>query len=149
MAGSTNRSSMRGGRSRRAMADINVVPYIDVMLVLLVIFMVTAPLVAPSIVNLPTVGGAAPQQQTPPVVVNIRADGKMTVRYKDDSGGSEEQQMTRADLTSFVTEREASHPDQPVVIAADKTVQYDAVMKVMSDLKARGVKRVGLLVKSQ
>jgi biopolymer transport protein TolR len=149
MAGSTNRSSMRGGRSRRAMADINVVPYIDVMLVLLVIFMVTAPLVAPSIVNLPTVGGAAPQQQTPPVVVNIRADGKMTVRYKDDSGGSQEQQMTRADLSSFVTEREASHPDQPVVIAADKTVQYDAVMNVMSDLKARGVKRVGLLVKSQ
>ncbi|WP_116138804.1 protein TolR [Trinickia diaoshuihuensis] len=150
MAGSTNRSSMRGGRSRRAMADINVVPYIDVMLVLLVIFMVTAPLVAPSIVNLPTVGGAAPQQQTPPVVVNIRADGKISVRYKDDTGGSEqEQQMTRADLNSFVTERQASHPDQPVVIAADKTVQYDAVMKVMSDLKARGVKRVGLLVKSQ
>ena len=148
MAGSA-RSSMRGSRSRRAMADINVVPYIDVMLVLLVIFMVTAPLVAPSIVNLPTVGGAAPQQQTPPVVVNIRADGKMTVRYKDDSGSSEEQQMTRADLASFVTEREVSHPDQPVVIAADKTVQYDAVMNVMSDLKARGVKRVGLLVKSQ
>ncbi len=149
MAGSTNRSSMRGGRSRRAMADINVVPYIDVMLVLLVIFMVTAPLVAPSIVNLPTVGGAAPQQQTPPVVVNIRGDGKMSVRYKDDGGGSQEQSMTRADLGAFVTEREASHPDQPVVIAADKTVKYEAVMDVMSDLKARGVKRVGLLVKSQ
>ncbi len=149
MAGSTNRSSMRGGRSRRAMADINVVPYIDVMLVLLVIFMVTAPLVAPSIVNLPTVGGAAPQQQTPHVVVNIRGDGKMSVRYKDDAGGSQEQQMTRADLATFVTEREVSHPDQPVVIAADKSVQYEAVMNVMSDLKARGVKRVGLLVKSQ
>jgi len=149
MAGSTNRSSMRGGRSRRAMADINVVPYIDVMLVLLVIFMVTAPLVAPSIVNLPTVGSAAPQQQTPPVVVNVRGDGKLTVRYKDDAGGSQEQQMTRADLAAFVTERETSHPDQPVVIAADKTVQYEAVMNVMSDLKARGVKRVGLLVKPQ
>jgi len=149
MAGSTNRSSMRGGRSRRAMADINVVPYIDVMLVLLVIFMVTAPLVAPSIVNLPTVGGAAPQQQTPPVVVNVRGDGKLTVRYKGAAGGSQEQQMTRADLAAFVTERETSHPDQPVVIAADKTVQYEAVMNVMSDLKARGVKRVGLLVKPQ
>ncbi|RKP50944.1 protein TolR [Trinickia fusca] len=149
MAGSTNRSSMRGGRSRRAMADINVVPYIDVMLVLLVIFMVTAPLVAPAIVNLPTVGGAAPQQQTPPVVVNIRADGKMSVRYKDDAGATQQLDMTRADLNGFVTEREQSHPDQPVVIAAEKTVQYDAVMNVMSDLKARGVKRVGLLVKSQ
>ncbi|GLU30588.1 protein TolR [Trinickia caryophylli] len=148
MAGSI-RSSMRGGRSRRAMSDINVVPYIDVMLVLLVIFMVTAPLVAPSIVNLPTVGGAAPQQQTPPVVVNIRADGKMSVRYKDDAGATQQEDMTRAELTGFVREREASHPDQPVVIAADKTVQYETVMNVMSDLKARGVKRVGLLVKSQ
>jgi biopolymer transport protein TolR len=149
MAGSTNRSSMRGGRQRRAMSDINVVPYIDVMLVLLVIFMVTAPLVAPSIVNLPTVGGAAPQQQTPPVIVNIHADGKMSVRFKDDGGATQQQDMTRADLGNFVTSREAEHADQPVVIAADKTVQYDVVMKVMSDLKARGVKRVGLLVKSQ
>ncbi|CAM2191721.1 protein TolR [Paraburkholderia sp. A1RI_3L] len=150
MAGSTPvRSSMRGGRQRRAMSDINVVPYIDVMLVLLVIFMVTAPLVAPSIVNLPTVGGAAPQQQTPPVVVNIRADGNMSVRYKDDSGATQQENMARADLNSFIVDREQSHPDQPVVIAADKTVKYEAVMNVMSDLKARGVKRVGLLVKSQ
>ncbi|HTI18845.1 MAG TPA: ExbD/TolR family protein, partial [Trinickia sp.] len=134
MAGSINQSTMRGGRQRRAMSDINVVPYIDVMLVLLVIFMVTAPLVAPSIVNLPTVGGAAPQQQTPPVIVNIRADGKMSVRYKNDDGSSQEQKMTRDDLDGFLNDREASHPDQPVVIAADKTVQYDAVMSVMSDL---------------
>ncbi|ACR27866.1 protein TolR [Burkholderia glumae] len=149
MAGTPLRSSMRGGRSRRAMADINVVPYIDVMLVLLVIFMVTAPLVAPSIVNLPTVGNASPQEQTPPVVVNIQADGKMSVRYKSDAGASQEDTMTKAELDDFIASRQADHPDQPVVIAADKTVQYDAVMTVMSDLKARGVKRVGLLVKSQ
>ncbi|WP_118181030.1 protein TolR [Paraburkholderia phosphatilytica] len=149
MAGSPVRSSMRGGRGRRAMADINVVPYIDVMLVLLVIFMVTAPLVAPSIVNLPTVGNASPQQQTPPVVVNIRADGNMSVKYKDDSGNTQQETMTLQDLDGFVTDREQSHPDQPVVIAADKTVKYEAVMNVMSDLKSRGVKRVGLLVKSQ
>ncbi|GAB2908565.1 protein TolR [Paraburkholderia jirisanensis] len=149
MAGSSTRSSMRGSRSRRAMADINVVPYIDVMLVLLVIFMVTAPLVAPSIVNLPTVGGAAPQQQTPPVVVNIRADGNMSVRYKDDNGTTQQENMTKADLNGFVADRQQTHPDQPVVIAADKTVKYEVVMNVMSELKARGVKRVGLLVKSQ
>jgi biopolymer transport protein TolR len=149
MAGSPVRSSMRGGRGRRAMADINVVPYIDVMLVLLVIFMVTAPLVAPSIVNLPTVGNASPQQQTPPVVVNIRADGNMSVKYKDDNGNTQQDTMTLQDLDGFVTDREQSHPDQPVVIAADKTVKYEAVMNVMSDLKSRGVKRVGLLVKSQ
>jgi biopolymer transport protein TolR len=142
------RSSMRGG-SRRAMADINVVPYIDVMLVLLVIFMVTAPLVSPSIINLPTVGNAQPQEQQPPVVINIKADGSMTIRYKDDSGASQEQKMSKGDLNTFVLNRQESHPDQPVVIAADKTVKYEAVMNVMSDMKARGVKRVGLLVKSQ
>jgi biopolymer transport protein TolR len=148
MAGSRS-SSMRGSRSRRAMADINVVPYIDVMLVLLVIFMVTAPLVAPSIVNLPTVGGAAPQQQTPPVIVNIRADGNMSVKYKDDSGAQQQESMSKAGFAGFIADRAQSHPDQPVVIAADKTVKYEVVMNVMSELKARGVKRVGLLVKSQ
>ncbi len=142
------RSSMRGS-SRRAMADINVVPYIDVMLVLLVIFMVTAPLVSPSIINLPTVGNAQPQEQQQPIVINIKADSSMTVRYKDDNGASQEQKMTKGDLNTFVLNRQESHPDQPVVIAADKTVKFEAVMNVMSDIKARGVKRVGLLVKSQ
>ncbi|MEX3557674.1 MAG: protein TolR [Burkholderia sp.] len=150
MAGTPLRSRMRGGRSRRSMADINVVPYIDVMLVLLVIFMVTAPLVAPSIVNLPTVGNAVPQDKTPPVVVNIQADGRMSVRYnRGGAGASQEDTMSKVALDDFIASRQADHPDQPVVIAADKTVQYDKVMTVMSDLKARGVKRVGLLVKSQ
>jgi biopolymer transport protein TolR len=56
--------------------------------------------------------------------------------------------MTQADLDTFVTERQQTDPNEPVVIAADKTVKYEAVMNVMSELKARGVKRVGLLVKS-
>ncbi|CCD41000.1 Tol biopolymer transport system, TolR protein [Candidatus Paraburkholderia kirkii UZHbot1] len=140
---------MRGG-SRRAMADINVVPYIDVMLVLLVIFMVTAPLVSPSIINLPTVSNAQPQEQPPPpLVINIKADGSMNVRFKGDGGATQEQKMTKDDLNSFVLNRQESHPDQPVVIAADKTVKYEVVVNVMSDMKARSVKRVGLLVKSQ
>jgi len=141
------RSSMRGGRGRRAMSDINVVPYIDVMLVLLVIFMVTAPLVTPTIVNLPTVGNASPQPQTPPVIVNIKADGTLSVRYKDGTL-TQDQAMTQTDLDTFVTNRQLANPDEPVVIAADKTVKYEAVMNVMSELKNRGVKRVGLLVKS-
>ncbi|KAF1013694.1 MAG: protein TolR [Burkholderia sp.] len=149
MAGTPLRLSMRGGRSRRLMADINVVPYIDVMLVLLVIFMVTSPLVSPSMINLPTVGNAAPQDQTPPVVVNIQTDGRMNVGYKSDAGAPQENTMSKAALDDFIASRQANHPNQPVVIAADKTVQYDKVMTVMSDLKARGVKRVGLLVKSQ
>ncbi|MBN9114808.1 protein TolR [Pandoraea sp. XJJ-1] len=141
--------SMRNARrGRRAMADINVVPYIDVMLVLLVIFMVAAPLVAPSIVNLPSVANASPQQQTPPVVVNIEADNRMLVRYKDGEN-TIEQRMGAADLTGFLQGRQAANPDQPVVIAADKSVRYEIVMNVMSDLKAQGVKRVGLLVKQK
>ncbi|MFJ2992073.1 protein TolR [Pandoraea sp. NPDC087047] len=141
--------SMRNARrGRRAMADINVVPYIDVMLVLLVIFMVAAPLVAPSIVNLPSVANASPQQQTPPVVVNIEADNRVLVRYKDGEN-TIEQRMSESDLTGFLQGRQAANPDQPVVIAADKSVRYEIVMNVMSDLKAQGVKRVGLLVKQK
>ena len=73
----------------------------------------------------------------------------MNVRYKEDGGAAQQQNMTRGQLNTFVLDRQESHPDQPVVIAADKTVKYEVVMNVMSDMKARGVKRVGLLVKSQ
>ncbi|MGI4855330.1 MAG: protein TolR [Janthinobacterium lividum] len=148
MAGSM-RSSMRGGRGRRVMSDINVVPYIDVMLVLLVIFMVTAPLVTPAVVDLPTVGGTSAAQQTPPVIVNVRADGTMSVRYKDEGGAAQELPMTLTDLTTFLQQRQQAAPDQPVVIAGDKAVRYEKVMNVMSELKTQGIKRVGLLVKSQ
>lgn len=148
MAGSM-RSGMRGGRGRRAMSDINVVPYIDVMLVLLVIFMVTAPLVTPAVVDLPTVGGTSAAQQTPPVIVNVRADGTMSARYKDEGGAAQELPMTQTDLTTFLQQRQQVNPDQPVVIAADKAVRYEKVMNVMSELKTQGIKRVGLLVKSQ
>ncbi|MFP3386549.1 ExbD/TolR family protein, partial [Tritonibacter sp. SIMBA_163] len=86
--------------------------------------------------------------QTPPVIVNIRADGNMSVKYKDDAGAQQQEDMTKAGLNGFIADRAQSHPDQPVVIAADKTVKYEVVMNVMSELKARGVKRVGLLVKS-
>lgn len=148
MAGAIRNSGSGGRRGRRAMSEINVVPYIDVMLVLLVIFMVAAPLVAPSIVNLPSVANASPQQQTPPVIVNIQPDNQILVRYKE-GPSTQEQKMTRADLLAFLQGRQQDNPDQPVVIAADKTVRYEIVMDVMSDLKAQGVKRVGLLVKQK
>jgi biopolymer transport protein TolR len=136
----------RSGRRRRASADINVVPYIDVMLVLLVIFMVAAPMVNPGVVDLPTVAEAAPQQTTPPIMVSIRAD--KSLRVSTDSKGSE-RTVTRSELLEFVRQRVAENPDQPVVIAAEKTVQYEVVMDVMSTLKSDGIRRVGLLVKSQ
>ncbi|CBJ43866.1 protein TolR [Ralstonia solanacearum] len=139
----------RTRRARRAKADINVVPYIDVMLVLLVIFMVAAPVVNPGVVNLPSVANATPQQTQPPIVVTIKGDGTILARVKSGSGATEQKLANNQKLRAFVKQRTEENPDQPVVIAADKMVQYDRVLTVMSVLKGDGVKRVGLMVKSQ
>ncbi|ALD89813.1 protein TolR [Cupriavidus gilardii] len=139
----------RGGSRRRASADINVVPYIDVMLVLLVIFMVAAPIVSPAVVDLPTVADATPQQKTPPIVVTVHEDGTLTARGKNPEGGSFERKLDTQGLLDFVHQRQNENPDQPVVIAAARAVKYEAVLDVMSELKADGVKRVGLMVKSK
>jgi biopolymer transport protein TolR len=139
MAGSSLRKS-----KRRAMSDINVVPYIDVMLVLLVIFMVTAPMVNPGVVNLPTVGGAK-VQSLPPVFLTIDENEKVIVR-KD---GEPVQTLDKFELGAFARSQADKSAEQPVVLAADKSVKYEVVMDVMSKLKENGVKRVGLAVKSQ
>ncbi|MBB2916146.1 membrane spanning protein in TolA-TolQ-TolR complex, inner membrane associated component [Cupriavidus taiwanensis] len=139
----------RGGSRRRASAEINVVPYIDVMLVLLVIFMVAAPIVSPATVDLPTVANATPQQKAPPIVVTVHEDGQLTARGKDTAGNAFERKLDKQGLLDFVHQRQNENPDQPVVIAADRAVKYEAVLDVMSILKADGVKRVGLMVKSK
>ncbi|AMR79480.1 protein TolR [Cupriavidus nantongensis] len=139
----------RGGSRRRASAEINVVPYIDVMLVLLVIFMVAAPIVSPATVDLPTVANATPQQKAPPIVVTVHEDGQLTARGKDSGGNAFERKLDKQGLLDFVHQRQNENPDQPVVIAADRAVKYEAVLDVMSILKADGVKRVGLMVKSK
>ncbi|MCS6764462.1 MAG: protein TolR [Candidatus Protistobacter heckmanni] len=138
---------LRRHKGRRAKAEINVVPYIDVMLVLLVIFMVAAPLVNPGVVNLPTVGAAA-MQQLPPMVVTLGADMKLAVRVNSQTE-SFEQTVPCDKLTELVRKRKQAMPDQPVVIAADKSVKYEAVMDIMAELKDGGVRRVGLMVKSK
>ena len=139
MAGSLRRSS-----KRRAMSDINVVPYIDVMLVLLVIFMVTAPMVNPGMVNLPTVGGAK-VQPLPPIFLTIDASEKIIVRKE----GEPAQTLTPFELGAFARTQAEKSAEQPVVLAADKSIKYAVVMDVMSKLKENGVKRVALAVKSQ
>jgi len=139
----------RGGSRRRASAEINVVPYIDVMLVLLVIFMVAAPIVNPAVVDLPSVANATPQQKTPPIVVTVHENGDLTARGKDNAGNAFERKMDKNGLIDFVHQRQNENPDQPVVIAADRSVKYESVLDVMSVLKADGVKRVGLMVKSK
>ena len=131
-------------RPRRLMNQINVVPYIDVMLVLLVIFMVTAPLVNPGVVDLPQVGKSS-QPPASPLEVSIRADGSLVLRERD--RGDAERTVTRAELIRVLQAKQANNPDQAVVIAADKSVRYEAVLNVMDDLQKNQVQKVGLLVK--
>jgi biopolymer transport protein TolR len=124
------------------MHEINIVPYVDVMLVLLVIFMVTAPLVTPGVIDLPSVSKAS-NAPVAPLEVVIRADRSILIRSRDAKGApGEERRVARADLA-----RQAKNPQQPVVIAADKDVRYEAVLQVMDELQKQQVRRVGLLVK--
>ena len=131
-------------RPRKAVNQINVVPYIDVMLVLLVIFMVTAPFINPSQVELPSIGKSATAPVAPLEVV-IRLDGSLLLR---DRGINEEGEMvTEVGLAAAIRARQNTTPQQPVVISADKSVRYESVMRVMDTLQTLGVARVGLLVK--
>lgn len=138
-------------RPRRLMNQINVVPYVDVMLVLLVIFMVTAPLVTTGVVDLPSVGKSA-QPPVAPLEVIIRADTSLMLRERvgghKGGGQTQERRVTAAELVGALRERQAKNPDQPVVIAGDKDVRYEAVLKVMDELQKANIRRVGLLVKA-
>ncbi len=134
--------SARGSsRSRRLKNEINVVPYIDVMLVLLVIFMVTAPMITPGLIELPSVGSAA-EVPAKPVEVEIGEDGTISLRVRD--AGANFEKINSQNLVSEVKSRITA--DTPVVIAADGRVPYDTVMKVMDQLRTSGVTRLGLLV---
>lgn len=132
---------------RRPMHDINIVPYVDVMLVLLVIFMVTAPLITPGVIDLPSVGKAG-QPKVVPLEIIVRGDQKLSVRERDASGAiKNEQPVTRAELTKLVKDRQARNPQLAVLISGDKNVRYEAVLNVMDDLRSQSVARVGLQVK--
>ena len=128
----------------RLMSQINVVPYIDVMLVLLVIFMVTAPLINTSMVDLPSVSRSN-QPPANPLEVLIRQDGSILLR--DRERGGVEKRVNRDTLVREVKAMIARNKDQPVVIAADQDVQYKVVVEVMDVLQSNGVVKVGLLTK--
>jgi biopolymer transport protein TolR len=132
-------------RRRKLMNQINVVPYVDVMLVLLVIFMVTAPLVSPGLVELPSVGKAS-QAPEAPLEVLIRADQSMLLRERV-KGQAVDRNVSMAQLVTAVRQKQAVAPEQAVVISADKDVRYEAVLRVMDELQRAQVKRVGLMVK--
>ncbi len=133
------------GRQRKLMNQINVVPYVDVMLVLLVIFMVTAPLVSPGLVELPSVGKAS-QPPESPLEVLIRTDQSMLLRERV-KGQAVDRNVSMAQLVTAVRQKQAQSPEQAVVISADKDVRYEAVLRVMDELQRAQVRRVGLMVK--
>ena len=131
-------------RRRRAMSEINVVPYIDVMLVLLIIFMVAAPLINPGTIDLPQVG-AKLDPAVAPLEVRVRANGELAV--VDRSRSSEELLVKRPQLLEIVRQAQRANAEQAVVIAGDRSVRYEEVLKVMDILQQGQVKRVGLLAR--
>jgi len=124
---------------RRLMNNINVVPYIDVMLVLLVIFMVTAPMTNPGVVELPRVGQDLKQQNTP-ITVSVKKDGSLEMEGK----------KIKADaLLIELNQALEKNPELSVVIAADKKTQYENVITIMDLLKQNQIHKVGLLLKPE
>ena len=128
-------------RERRLKNEINVVPYIDVMLVLLIIFMVTAPMMTTASIDVPSVGKAA-QPPAEALQVNIRADQSLSLTLP----GKSERSLTRTELSQSIIEAQRKNPEQPVLIVGDKNVKYEAVLSVMDELQRQQVKRIGLLV---
>ncbi len=125
-------------RKRRMMNQINVVPYIDVTLVLLVIFMVTAPMTNPGVVELPSAGqDVLKQSQLPPIVLTVKKNGSVELDNKA---------MQRDELLLSVRNMIEKTPERSVVIAADKSVRYEEVISVMDLLKRNKVNKVGLLL---
>ena len=142
-------STLRGTRSRKFKADINVVPYIDVMLVLLVIFMVAAPLTNPGVINLPT----AEKSALPPaeyIQIALRPDAAATIAVNGRKGrsGKPDVAANRNDLLQKLRDLHTSEPDLPVMISGDKESRYDDVIQIISLAKKMGITRVGLATKS-
>jgi biopolymer transport protein TolR len=131
-------------RTRRAMSEINVVPYIDVMLVLLIIFMVAAPLINPGQIDLPQ-AAARLDPAVAPLEVRVRANGDLAI--VDRNRSADELRVTRNQLLDFVRDAQKAHPDQAVVIAGDRAVRYEEVINVLDLLQKSQVKRVGLLAR--
>ncbi len=128
------------------MNDINMVPFIDVMLVLLIIFMVTAPLITPSVIDLPSVGQAARQ---PDRFVQVIIDKNADLKVKDGATNASAETVGKKELADKVQRlvgAGAGPSGVPVVITADKNVKYETVVQVMDTLQRAGIQRVGLSV---
>ena len=131
-------------RPRRSMSEINVVPYIDVMLVLLIIFMVAAPLINPGQIDLPQ-SGQKLQPAIAPLEVRVRPNGDLALVDRNKS--NDELRVSRQQLLTLVREAQKAAPDQAVVISGDRNAKYDEVLQVLDVLQQNQVKRVGLLAR--
>ena len=134
-------------RRRGTMHDINVVPYVDVMLVLLVIFMVTAPLITPQVIDLPTVGKAS-QPRVVPLEVFVKADQGLVVRTRDGNGRiTDERTVSRGELAKVLKSARGKNEELSVLVGGDKNARYESVLQVMDELRKQGIQKVGLQVR--
>ncbi|GGB95131.1 TolR-like protein [Oxalicibacterium flavum] len=137
--------SMRGGRNRKFKSEINVVPYIDVMLVLLIIFMAAAPMQPPSEIELPN---AARSTQPPSEYIRVDlkpdASATLTINGRKDGSVPREDAANRNEMAQKLGAMHDAHPGLPVMIAADKEIKYDEVIQAISEAKKAGIDRVGL-----
>ena len=129
-----------GGDDLQENHEINVTPFIDVMLVLLIIFMVTAPLITPSMIDLPSVG-KAPKQPDQVIQIVIRKDESLELK-----NGDKGRKLGAREIAAAVKQAQAGQTNSAVVISADRSVKYESVVKVMDALQRAGVQRVGLSV---
>jgi biopolymer transport protein TolR len=139
-------SSLRGGRGRKLKSDINVVPYIDVMLVLLIIFMVVPPQNSPSQIDLPN----AQKSTQPPdnyIQIQIRQNGELSIGINGKRTLPAEDHKNRTTLLRRLRALHADYPEYPVMIAGDRDSKYDDVIQLISEAKKMGINRVGLATK--
>ena len=139
-------SSMRGGRSRKFKSEINVVPYIDVMLVLLIIFMVMPSSNNPSVINLPN----AEKTARPPddyIQIVLKADGALTIGVTGKQAGPAQPASNRGAVLRKLRGLHEEHAEYPVLIAGDKDSKYDDVIQLISEARKMGINRVGLATK--
>ena len=134
------------GRGRRTINEINMVPFIDVMLVLLIIFMVTAPLITPSMIDLPSVGKAAKQPDQIIQIILGKTEGVVEMKIKDQSTSLPLADLAKAVRSAQGAKNSAAAANSAVVISADKSAKYESVVKVMDTLQRAGIQRVGLSV---
>ena len=130
----------------RLMNQINVVPYIDVMLVLLVIFMVTAPMMNPGQVDLPSLGKSSAPTVAPMEVI-IKKDATLALR--DHAKGEREMRVSRDELVALIKDKQSAQAEQAVVISADKNVRYEEVINVMDMLQQQHIQKIGLLTQAK